>query len=271
MNDNKDLNILFLGDIFGDPGIKIVKKHLEDIKAKYNIDLTIAQGENVSGRKGFATREYLKLKEIGIDLFTLGNHVWAKSDILKIINNEDIIRPANIDKDYPGNGSVVFKSSNGITIRVTSLMGITFNKLLKPWQQEYADNFFDSIDSIINFREKTDYHFIDFHGETTSEKYVLALYLDGKVDALCGTHTHVQTNDAHVMKKGLCYITDAGMNGPYDSAIGANFQEVYENMRFGKNSKFITSNNESQFNAVVIKLSRDMSKREIFPINIKPY
>ncbi|WP_027334685.1 TIGR00282 family metallophosphoesterase [Mycoplasmopsis felifaucium] len=267
----KTLNILFLGDIFGSSGIKIVKKYLPELRKKHNIDVVIAQSENVSGRKGLNRSDYEKLKSAGVDIFTLGNHVWAKDDILSIINKNELVRPANIDNSYPGSGSNVFYLKNDISLRVTSLMGITFNKLLKPWGQETADSFFDTIDSIIEFKEKTDFHFVDFHAETTSEKYVLGLYLDGKIDAICGTHTHVQTNDAHVLPKGTCYLTDAGMCGPYDCAIGANFDEVYEHMRYNAQKKFLTSKNPSQLNGAVIKLHTNKKLNSIKLINIRPY
>lgn len=253
----KKLNILFIGDIFGNPGIEKVEKELENLKSEYNINFVIAQSENVSGRKGLVKKDYERLSAIGVDAFTLGNHVWSKKEIELIINNKNIIRPLNIEDHYPGNGSSVF-DINGITLRVTSLMGITFNKLVSPWKEEYANSFFDAIDKIIE-NDESDFHFIDFHAETTSEKNVLAVYLDGKVDALIGTHTHVQTNDAKIFQKNLAYVSDAGMTGPSNCAIGANFQEVYEKMRFNSFSKFQVSKNEAQFNGVLIKLNKKKS------------
>ncbi|WP_027120359.1 TIGR00282 family metallophosphoesterase [Mycoplasmopsis lipofaciens] len=271
MEKNKKLNILFIGDVFGEPGIKIIRKWIPKLKKEYFIDVVIAQSENVSGRKGLTENDYKIMKKAGVDLFTLGNHVWAKPEIFKIINNGDLIRPANISESYPGLGSLIYRVNSNITLRVTSLMGITFNKLSSPWSQEYANNFFDVIDNIIKYEEKTDFHFIDFHGETTSEKYVMGLYLDGRVDGFCGTHTHVQTNDGHVLPNGTCYITDVGSCGPYNSAIGANFEEVYRKMRYGDFSKFQVSGNKPQFNAVVLKLnSLDKELNEIITINIVP-
>ncbi|MEA4115683.1 TIGR00282 family metallophosphoesterase [Mycoplasma sp. 744] len=265
---NKKIKILFIGDIFGFPGIKILEKFLPSLKTKYHFDMIIAQAENVSGRKGFNKNDYQKLKEMGVNHFTIGNHVWANEEILEFINNNDISRPANISNSYPGMGSRIVKIKNK-TIRITSLMGITFNKLLSPWKEEYADNFFDCIDNIINYQEKTDFHFVDFHAETTSEKNVLGLYLDGKVDALVGTHTHVQTNDARLLPKFTCYITDVGMCGPLNSAIGANFDEVYQKMRYQKNAKFKISPNKSQFNAVLLTLNTiNKMKNKIQTINL---
>lgn len=251
---NQKIKLLFIGDIFGEPGVEFVEEILPLIKKEYLIDFVIAQAENVSGRKGFVKEDYLRLKKSGINAFTLGNHVWAKKEILEIIHNDDVIRPANINPQYAGEGSRVF-DVDGKSLRVTQLMGITFNKLSPPWNEDYADNFFDSIDNIIKFKEKCDFHFIDFHAETTSEKNVLGLYLDGKVDAVCGTHTHVQTNDDKKLPNFTLYITDVGMTGPSNSAIGADFESVYEKMRFDKPSKFEVSKNKQQFNGVVMELN----------------
>ncbi|MDJ1646399.1 TIGR00282 family metallophosphoesterase [Mycoplasma phocimorsus] len=262
--ENKKLKILFLGDIFGEPGIKIVEKELPSIIAQHKIDFVIAQAENVSGRKGFIPSDYNRLKLAGVNVFTLGNHVWANEDIHEIIENEDVIRPANISSHYPGKGTNIFYINN-ISIRITSLMGITFNKLNRPWNEEYADNFFDKIDEIL-LEEKTDFHFIDFHGETTSEKHVIVLYLDGKINGLAGTHTHVQTNDDQILPNGTLYISDAGMCGPIQSAIGVSFESVYLKMRYNENSRFSVSNNKCQINGVVMEFNTDLLQQSIYKI-----
>nr|WP_318025598.1 TIGR00282 family metallophosphoesterase [Mycoplasmopsis pullorum] len=262
----ENLTILFIGDVFGDPGIKIVQKYLPKIKENNKIHFVIAQAENVSGRKGFVPKDYEILMSAGVDAFTLGNHVWAQKEILNIINNDNVIRPLNISNSYAGHGTYVF-DVKGIKLRVTSLMGIAFNRLNEPWNEDYANNFFDCFDNLISESIKTDYHFIDFHGETTSEKSVFSLYADGKVDAICGTHTHVQTNDARILPNGTLYVTDAGMTGPTNSAIGANFQEVYEKMRFDGKSKFTVSPNLCQFNGVILELSKNKKERKIKLIN----
>ncbi|MGP1451439.1 MAG: TIGR00282 family metallophosphoesterase [Metamycoplasmataceae bacterium] len=270
MNKEKKVNVLFIGDVFGAPGVKCLQDNLKELIDKYDIDFVIAQSENVSSRKGLTQEDYLKMKEAGVNAFTLGNHVWAKKDILSIINNEDVIRPLNIQSSYAGHGTQVFALENDITIRVTSFMGITFNQLLAPWGEEYANNFFDVFDELEKYGQSSDFHIIDFHGETTSEKNVFGLYVDGKVHALLGTHTHVQTNDAHVLPNGTCYITDAGMCGPFNAAIGANFEEVYRKMRYGDYIKFKVSSNPVQLNGVVLQLSTNKQNNKIFPINIFP-
>lgn len=261
---SKSLNVLFIGDIFGKSGLEKVANELKQIKEKYKIHFVIAQAENVSGRKGMSIQDFNELKKIGVNAFTLGNHVWAKKEIYEIINSKEIIRPLNINEHYPGHGTSVF-DIDGIKLRVTSLMGITFNPLHSPWQEHQANNFFDAIDKIIE-KDNSDYHIIDFHAETTSEKSVLGLYLDGKVSAVLGTHTHIQTNDAKILPNNTIYITDVGMTGPANAAIGANYKEVYEKMRYDSKEPFKTSNNKPQFNAVVLRLSKKL-KPKIITIN----
>ncbi|QGZ97726.1 metallophosphatase [Mycoplasma sp. NEAQ87857] len=262
----KHIKILFIGDIFGQPGLKTVEKLLPALIKEHQIDFVIAQGENTTGRKGLSLNDYQTMLNIGINAITMGNHIWANDEIFSFIENSNVIRPFNVSIDYPGLGSKEFKV-NDITLRVTSMMGRSFNTLLKPWNEEMADDFFDAVDLLLDANQ-ADFHFIDFHGETTSEKNVFGLYCDGKVDAICGTHTHVQTNDARVLPQGTCYITDAGMTGPQNCAIGANFEEVYKKMRYDAREPFKVSDNLCQFNAVVIKLYEDKSLNKIKPINI---
>ncbi|MHA3801578.1 TIGR00282 family metallophosphoesterase [Mycoplasma sp. VS30B] len=252
---NHSINILFLGDIFGTPGVKTVEKFLPTLIKDFSVDFTIAQGENVTGRKGLDKKDYDRLSQAGVNAFTMGNHVWANNDIENFIADSNVIRPYNIDPEYSGVGSKIF-DVKGNTLRVTSIMGITFNELMSPWKQAQANNFFDAMDELLAKEPKADFHFVDFHAETTSEKNVFALYLDGKVDAICGTHTHVQTNDARVLPNGTCYVTDAGMTGPMNSAIGANFDEVYHKMRYNAHERFKVSDNNTQINGVIIKLDK---------------
>ncbi|MGX9339536.1 TIGR00282 family metallophosphoesterase [Mycoplasma sp. 332] len=261
----ENINILFLGDIFGNPGIDFVIKNLDKIIKDENIDFVIAQSENVSGRKGFIPEHYFQLKNAGVNAFTLGNHVWAKHEIMDIIDNNDLIRPVNIDQGYPGSGIRLF-DVKGNKIAVISFMGITFNPLLQPWKQEVANNFFDKFDEVYSLY-KADYYIVDFHAETTSEKSVFGLYVDGKADALIGTHTHIQTNDAKILPHGTYYLTDAGMCGPRDCAIGSNFEEVYQKMRYDARLPFKVSNNKCQFNGVVFTLTKNKDKKMIKLIN----
>ncbi|MCP4336283.1 MAG: YmdB family metallophosphoesterase [Mycoplasma sp.] len=248
------MKVLFLGDIFGTPGVKATISELPKLKQKFKPDFIIVQGENISGRKGLETKEYKLLKKAGVNAFTMGNHVFAKSDILNLFKFKDIIRPYNVKKNVPGFGSLLFKVNNKM-LRVSSFMGIAFNELYKPWKQKYAYNFFDSFDELDKIN-KADYHFIDFHAETTSEKSVFGLYVDGKVNAIVGTHTHIQTSDNKTLPKGTAFITDVGMNGPINSAIGADYLSVYKKMRYDEMSKFTVSKNKCRINAVLINMCK---------------
>ena len=248
------MKILFIGDIFGESAIKALEKHLSKFINSNKIDFVIAQGENVSDRKGLIKKDYDRLKKCGINVFTMGNHVWAKKEIAKIIDKEDVIRPYNINKGYPGRGTNVF-SVKGKKIRVTSLLGYEFNDLTTGWKEKRANNFFDSFDKI-HKKNNADFHIIDFHGEVTSEKNVFGIYVDGKVSALLGTHTHVQTSDAKILPKGTAYITDVGSTCAINSAIGADYESVYQKMRYNKFIKFKVSKNAIEMNAVILKFNK---------------
>lgn len=252
--EQKSLKVLLIGDVFGAPGVRYLETHLPSLIKKYKVDVVIAQSENVSGRKGLIPKDFNRLKKAGVNIFTLGNHFLAKLKILEIIQEPEVVAPANLPSYLGSVGSRVFKIK-GFKIRVTSLLGIAFNSLSLPWEQTAAHNFFDVIDQIIVSKDSDeDFHIVDFHAETTSEKNVFGLYLDGKVDVFVGTHTHVQTNDARLLPKGTFYITDLGMVGPNNCAIGAGYQEVYEKIRYGGKKKFKVSDTSVQFNGVVVTL-----------------
>lgn len=254
------MKILFIGDIFGEPGITAIEKHLKKYINANKIDFVIAQGENASGRKGLIPKDYNRMKVAGVDVFTMGNHVWAKEQILEIIENQDIVRPYNIDKGYSGRGTNVF-TIKGKTLRVTSLLGNEFNDLRTGWDQKRSGNFFNAFDKIQK-EDSADYHIIDFHGEVTSEKNVFSLYVDGKATAVLGTHTHVQTSDARILPKGTAYITDAGATGPINGAIGADYNSVYQKMRYNKASKFKVSTNSVELNGCLLYINKNGVKIE---------
>ncbi len=249
------MKILFIGDIFGEPGIIGLEKYLPKFIDSNKIDFVIAQGENISERKGLIKKDYIRLKKAGINVFTMGNHVWAKNKISEIIKNDDIIRPHNVNNVYAGKGTNIFKVKDK-NIRITSFLGREFNSLRTGWKQEIANNFFDAFDKIEK-QNIADYHIIDFHGEATSEKNVFGLYVDGKVTAVLGTHTHVQTSDARILPKGTAYITDVGFTGPINSAIGADYKNVYRKMRYNEFVKFKVSKNSVEMNAVIIKINKN--------------
>lgn len=207
------MKILFLGDIFSKSGREVVKKHLRDLKEKYEIDLVIANGENSAHGKGMTRKIYDELTEIGIDAFTMGNHYLKNKEITRWLDSVDnIARPANIDGIVEGKGSIVVNTTKG-NVRITNLIGRVFIKEFE------ALNPFETLDDIIDDSDEI-VHIVDFHAEANGEKKSLAYYVDGRVSAVLGTHTHVQTADNRVLPKGTAYISDVGFCGGYESVLG---------------------------------------------------
>ena len=211
------MKILFLGDIIGNSGCLAVKKNLpEQIKNK-NIDFVIVNGENAADQGVGITEEICKdLFNSGVDVITSGNHVWDQKEIIKYTDKENrLLRPENLTEVSFGKGFEVFTSKNGFKIGVLNLMGNIFMKK--------CDDVFEASQKFIKKNSlKKDYDFlvIDFHGEITSEKMAIGHLFDGKATLIVGTHTHVPTNDARILKNGSAYQTDAGMSGDYNSVIG---------------------------------------------------
>lgn len=217
------IKILFIGDISGEMGKLAISQELDRLKSKYEIDFVIANAENTTKGRGLDYRDYKFLLDNGIQFFTMGNHTWHKKDIYQILQSEDnIIRPYNLKSELEeskiGVGTKIVKIKNK-TFRITNLLGNTV--IVKEWQT----NCFQAMDEILNNCEKTDFHIVDFHAETTSEKNAFFLEYSNKVDAILGTHTHVQTNDYRI-KNNTAYITDVGMTGACDGVIGAKPESI---------------------------------------------
>ena len=241
----------------------MIKEHLEDIVKKYDIEFVIANGENVSHGKGILKHHYFELIDSGVDVVTLGNHYDNKVEIRKYLDSVDrMVRPLNLINDYPGEGSVVFEVE-GITIRVTNILGSVF--MPEAVNNPYYS--FLELVSDLDF-EDTNIHIVDFHAEATGEKTCFAHALDGKVSAVIGTHTHIQTRDYHVSKNGTAYISDVGMTGIYDGALGFDIDSVTEKIIYGHQSPFkIPSDGRGLLSAVVIDVDNYSGKaKEIFPI-----
>lgn len=211
------MKILFCGDIVGRTGREAVFNNIAKLKNEYSLDFIIANVDNASGGFGINENNVRDFTEIGIDVLTGGDHVWDKKEMLHYITREKrILRPLNFPKSSPGAGARIFTSISNKKILVIHALGQVFikNNLNCP---------FESIDNILkNYKLGTDVDaiFVDFHAEATSEKMAMGKFLDGRVSAIIGSHTHIPTNDNHIMKKGTAYQTDAGMCGDYDSIIG---------------------------------------------------
>lgn len=253
---NNSLKILFLGDVVGSLGRQGVKKILPTWKKQYKPDLIIANIENLAHGKGITLKTLREINACGIDLYTGGNHIWSKEDILDIAQEEKfpIAYPANDSRtltDYRWQT----KEVKGQKITVISLSGKTFMK------EENLSNPFLYVDKLLTQLPEDSIIILDFHAEATSEKRAMGLYLDGKISALIGTHTHVPTNDGQILAKGTGYISDVGMIGPYPSVIGVKPEIII--------NKFLTDTNirheyadsgQIEINALILEVDKDSKK-----------
>lgn len=236
--------ILFIGDIVGKPGRETVKKLLPSLKQEFAPDIIIANGENAAGGMGINAKKYHELIESGIEIVTLGNHVWHNKDFTNEISScQNIVRPANYPPGTPGPDRVIYKN-----IGVINLLGRVFMKEL--------DCPFRATDKIISeLKERVKIIIVDIHGEATSEKQALSWYLDGRVSAVIGTHTHVQTADERVLPNGTAYITDVGMVGPYNSVIGVDASAIIERFLTQMPKRFeVAKEGPNVFNAVIMDI-----------------
>ena len=225
------MKILFIGDIVGKVGRRLIREKLPYFIKKYDIDFVIANGENATHGKGLIKHHYEELIDAGVDVITLGNHYDSKNEITKYIDFADrLIRPINLKHPFPGEGSAVF-DFDGISIRITNVLGSVFMK------EEVNAPYLATLEILEN-EEPCTIHIIDFHAEATGEKLSYAYALDGKVTAVIGTHTHVQTNDAKVLPNGTAYISDVGMTGFEAGVLGFDKDSVIKSNMFGEKSKF---------------------------------
>ena len=207
------MNILIIGDIVGELGVKKIKEILPKVIKEKNIEFVIANGENSSDGMGITSKIFKELQLAGVNVVTMGNHTWGKKDIFNIIDNKKLLRPANYPKDVVGNKFGIYEC-NSKKIAVINLIGRVDMNVL-------SENPFVVVQEIINeIKDKTDVIIIDFHAEATAEKIAMGYFLDGKVTCVFGTHTHVATADEQILEKGTAYITDIGMTGPKKSVIG---------------------------------------------------
>ena len=242
------VNILFIGDIVGKPGRQAVSRELHRLIDRYSIDLVIANGENASGGFGITSESAKELFSCGVDLFTSGNHIWDKKEALEYLKKEErIIRPSNYPEGAPGKGSTVFVTPGGIKVGVVNLEGRVFMDALDcPFRA--ADR------EVAALSEVTKVIFVDFHAEATSEKTSLGWYLDGRVSAVVGTHTHVQTADERILTSGTAYITDVGMTGAFDSVIGVRKDEPIYRFLTQMPAKFEVAKKDLRLNGVVVTI-----------------
>lgn len=251
------MKILFIGDIVGRPGRAIVRELLPKLKEEYSPDVVIANGENAAAGVGITKKVYDELMNMGIDVITMGNHIWDRREFLPDISScPNLIRPANYPEAVPGKGYDVF-SAKGVKYGVTNLLGRVFMPCIDcPF---HAANLL-----VAKMKSETPIILVDFHGEATSEKNALAWYLDGKVTAVIGTHTHIQTADERILPKGTAFITDAGMVGAYDSIIGVQKEQIIKRFVLSMPEHFEPEDKgPGLFNGLVLDVDESGKTREI--------
>jgi metallophosphoesterase (TIGR00282 family) len=239
------MNILFIGDIFASPGRRIVADHVQDIIAANRIDLAIANAENSAGGFGITPSIAEELFATGLDILTSGNHVWDKRELYDYLARQPrLLRPANYP-DAPGRGVVVHRARNGVDCAVMNLQGRTYMPSTDcPFRK--ADEILNGLDPAVKVR------FVDFHAEVTSEKLAMGWYLDGRVSAMVGTHTHVPTADTRVLPGGTAYQTDCGMTGPYHSVIGVQTDIILQRFLTGLPVRMEPAKESPELHAVIV-------------------
>lgn len=242
------VRILFIGDIVGKPGRTVLKERLGQIFQSHQVDLCIANCENAAGGFGVTLEIIEFLEREGVHVFTSGNHVWDKKEIYKIFEvKESVLRPANYPEGIPGKGFTLAQTKSGLRVGILNLAGRTF--------MESLDCPFRAADKAVEvLRKSTPIIVVDMHGEATSEKIAMGWYLDGRVSAVLGSHTHVQTADEKILPNGTAYITDVGMTGPIDSVIGMKTEIALTRFINKIPRKFEPATGDAQFNAVLVEI-----------------
>ena len=247
------MRILAVGDIVGESGVRKLKEELPRIKREENIDFVITNGENSAGRMGINERNFNDMLSAGTNVVTMGNHTWGKKDIFKFIDHPQLLRPANYPKGVVGKGLGIYEC-NGKKIAVMNFMGRVDINILTE------NPFIMAKDMVEEIKEQVDIIIIDFHAEATAEKIAMARYLDGKITAIFGTHTHVQTADEQILPNGTGYITDIGMTGPKNSVIGMDAQASIKRFETTLPEKYKLAEGECILNAVIFNIDDTTSK-----------
>jgi len=241
------MKLLFVGDIVGSPGRHAVESLLPGLRERHEPDFVVVNGENSAGGLGITSKIALGLYDIGVDAITLGNHTYRHTEVYDFLDRDErIVRPANYPKGNPGRGYTVIEKEGG-RLAVVNLSGAVF--------LEAARSPFPEIDAILSeLRGKADHVLVDFHAEATSEKVAMGWYLDGRVTACVGTHTHIPTADARVLPGGTAYITDVGMTGPRGGVIGVVKELALKRFLTMMPVKFETATDDPWLNGVLIEV-----------------
>ena len=254
------MRILFIGDVVGRPGRQAVEERLPGLRADLGVDFCVLNGENAADGLGITPKLADRLLAAGADVITLGNHTWRRTEIgpyLAVSGN--VVRPANLAVTAPGAGLVVRPAGNGVDVAVLNLLGSLY---LEP-----ARSMWEIVDELVaEARRSTPVVVVDVHAEATSEKVALSHWLDGRVTAVLGTHTHVQTSDARVSAKGTAAITDVGMTGPHDSVIGVESELAIRRMRTGMPVRFQTAQGGVRIEGALVECDAEGRATAIEPL-----
>jgi len=244
------VKILFIGDVFGSPGRRIVADHVQDIVSTNQIDLAIANAENAAGGFGITPAIAEDLFALGLDVLTSGNHVWDKRELYDYLKRQPrLLRPANYPEG-PGHGMVTVRARNGVECAVLNLQGRTYMPSTDcPFRK--ADTLLSQLDPAIKVK------FVDFHAEVTSEKMAMGWYLDGRVSAMVGTHTHVPTADTRILPGGTAYQTDCGMTGPYRSVIGVETETILQRFLTGLPVRMEAAKHGAELHSVIVDVDEE--------------
>lgn len=253
----KILSVLFIGDIIGEIGREATKKALKDLRKKHDIDFVIANGEHLSERVGVNVEFVREMHAEGIDFFTTGNHVWKKKDFEEHIGRKDVpvIRPANYLKNVPGKGYQLLKTKAG-KLLIINLLG-------REGIDSEVSSPFDAVDEILARETDWDFSILDFHAEMSSEKVAMGQYLDGRVSAVIGTHTHVPTADGRILPGGTAFISDVGMTGPINSVLGVKSDIIIDLFKTGEPKRFELAEGDCVFNSVLLTLGENSRAKGI--------
>ncbi len=258
------MNLLFIGDVFGEVGQKAVQTFLPQLRKERGIDFVVANGENIFKGKGITERTAQALFSAGVDVITTGNHAFDQAEVRDYFPKQTrLLRPENYPQQSPGKGFVVQTVYSGITLGVINLIGRI--------HMEPADCPFVAADRVLDeLKGKADILFVDMHAETTSETRAMGWHLDGKVAAVLGSHTHVQTADEEILPGGTAYLTDAGMTGPYRSVIGMKIEPVLKKFCLSLKSRFEAATEDVRFCGAIVEIEESTGlARRIERVNIK--
>ncbi|MBU1863575.1 MAG: TIGR00282 family metallophosphoesterase [Candidatus Omnitrophica bacterium] len=245
------MRILVVGDVVGEPGRRVCHEVLPSLQKEEKIDFIIANGENVAGGSGITKRTAEELFRSGVNVITSGDHIFKQKEARQLLQDTNrVLRPANFPHVSPGYGSYVYKVTSTVSIGVVNLLGRVFLSTVDcPFQK--------ITDLIDELKQRTNIIIVDFHAEATSEKIALGWYLDGKVSAVVGTHTHVQTADEVVLPAGTAYLTDVGMTGPFHSVLGREVEEVIARFVTQMPGRMRVATEDLRMNAVIIEINTE--------------